>query len=92
MLQNTPLEIYVHIGCASSLYLFEDLCAYGADIPKQDACYCEFYWAVNFVVRDTVTSPYFIVVRNTVAIQQGVLMALVDLFESSSSPPDRNVK
>ena len=63
-----------------------------ADIPKQDACYCEFYWAVNFVVRDTVTFPYLIVVRNTVAIQQGVLMALVDLFESSSSPPDRNVK
>ena len=25
MLQNTPHEVYVHIGCASSLYLFEDL-------------------------------------------------------------------
>ena len=25
---------------------------YGADTPKQDACYCEFYRAVNFVVRD----------------------------------------
>ena len=20
---------------------------YGADAPKQDACYCEFYWAFN---------------------------------------------
>ena len=26
MLQNTPHEVYVHIGCESSLYLFEDLC------------------------------------------------------------------
>ena len=40
---------------------------YGADTPKQDACYSEFYWAVNFVVHDTVTIPYLTVVRNTVA-------------------------
>ena len=31
---------------------------YGADTPKQDAFYCEFYWAVNFAVRNTVTIPY----------------------------------
>ena len=37
----------------------------GADTPKQDACYCEFYWAVNFVVHDTVTIPYLTAVRNT---------------------------
>ena len=40
---------------------------YVADIPKQDACCCEFYWAVNFVVHDTVTMPYLTTVRNTVA-------------------------
>ena len=40
---------------------------YGADTTKQDACYCEFYWAVNFVVHDTLTIPYLTVVRNTVA-------------------------
>ena len=45
---------------------------YGADdTPKQDACYCEFYRAVNFVVRDTVTIPCLTVVRNTVAIRLG---------------------
>ena len=38
---------------------------------KQDACYCEFYRAVNFVVRDTVTIPCLTVVRNTVAIRLG---------------------
>ena len=70
MLQNTPHEVYVYIiGCAPKLYLCEDLFAlYGADTPKQDACYCEFYWAVNFVVHDTVTNPYLTaVVRRTVA-------------------------
>ena len=44
---------------------------YGADTPKQDAYYCEFYWAVSLVVRDTGTIPNFTVDRNTVAIQLG---------------------
>ena len=45
---------------------------YGADDAlKQDACYCEFYRAVNFVVRDKVTIPCLTVVRNTVAIRLG---------------------
>ena len=34
-------------------------------LQNKDACYCEFYRAVNFVVRDTAT------IRNTVAIRLG---------------------
>ena len=34
-------------------------------LQNKDACYCEFYRAVNFVVRDTATT------RNTVAIRLG---------------------
>ena len=34
-------EVYVHIGDASSLYLFEGLLC-GAYTPKQDAFDCEF--------------------------------------------------
>ena len=34
-------------------------------LQNKDACYCEFYRAVNFVVRDTATN------RNTVAIRLG---------------------
>ena len=65
---------------------------YGADdTPKQDACYCEFYRAVNFVVRDTVTVPCLTVVRNTVAIRLGTqdacsrlqLLALSTFFRCS---------
>ena len=64
MLQNTPHEVYVYTGCApNKLYCF--VC--GADTPKQDACYCEFYKAVNFVVHDTVTISYLTAVRKTVA-------------------------
>ena len=53
---------------------------WSADTPKQDACYCEFYWAVQyFVVRDTATIPYyFTVVRNTVAIKlDEILLSIV---------------
>ena len=69
MLQNTPHEVYVYIGCAPKLYLCEDLCFIWCRYSKkkQDACYCEFYRAVNFVVHDTVTIPYLTAVRNTVA-------------------------
>ena len=57
MLQDTSHEVYVYIGCAPKLYLdVRTFALYGADTPKQDAaCYCEFYWTVNFVVHDTVT-------------------------------------
>ena len=41
-------------------------------LQNKIAYYCEFYWAVNFVVRDTVTIPHFIVVRSTVAIQLAI--------------------
>ena len=34
-------------------------------LQNKDACYCEFYRAVNFVVRDTAT------ISNTVAIRLG---------------------
>ena len=40
-------EVYVHIGYASSLYLLEDLCVVPILQNKMNACYCEFYWAVN---------------------------------------------
>ena len=51
MLQNTPHEVSVHIGCASKLYLYARTFAlYGAGTPKQDAGYCEFYWVVNFAL------------------------------------------
>ena len=45
---------------------------YGAATPKRDACYCEFYWTVNFAFHGTVTIPYLTVVRNTVANQLGL--------------------
>ena len=45
---------------------------YGADTPKQYACYCEFYWAVNFVVYDTVSILFSTAVRNTVANKLGI--------------------
>ena len=67
MLQYTSHEVYVYIGCVPKLYLdVRTFALYGADTPKQDACYCEFYWAVNFVVHDTVTILYLTTVRNTV--------------------------
>ena len=80
MLQNIPPKY-----SARSLRPYR-LCAvihiirgplYGADdTPKQDdACYCEFYRAVNFVLRDTVTIPSLTVVRNTVAIRLGTQKA-----------------
>ena len=54
--QNIPHEVYVHIGCATLLYLFEYLCMVPTILQnKEDACYCEFYRAVNFGVRDTAT-------------------------------------
>ena len=65
MLQNTPHEVYVYISCAPKLYLAyaRTFALYGVDdAPKQDACYCEFYRAVDFVVHDTVTIPYLTVV------------------------------
>ena len=37
-------------------------------LQYEDACYCEFYRAVNFEVRETVTIPCLTLVRNTVAI------------------------
>ena len=38
-------------------------------LQYEDACYCEFYRAVNFEVRETVTIPCLTLVRNTVAIR-----------------------
>ena len=67
MLQNTPHEVYVYIGCAPKFTYARTFGLYGADTPKQDACYCEFYWAVIFVVHDTETIPYLTAVRNTAA-------------------------
>ena len=40
-------------------------------LQNEDAYYCEFYRAVNFVVRDTATIPCLTGVRNTVAIRLG---------------------
>ena len=65
---NTPHEGYVYGGCTSWPCVFESLLSY-ANTPKQDAYYGEFSWAIKLVVCDTVTKPYFPVVRRTVAIQ-----------------------
>ena len=70
MLQNTPHEVYTSISAVrlrSYCTYARTFALYGADAPKQDACYCEFYWAVNFVVHDTMTIPSLSVVRSTVA-------------------------
>ena len=37
------------------IYLLEDLCMVPTILQNKDTCYCEFYRAVNFVVRDTAT-------------------------------------
>ena len=65
---DTPHEGYAHVGHTSLSYVFEGFLCY-ADTPKQDAYYREFYWAINFIVCDTVTKPYYTEVRLTVAIQ-----------------------
>ena len=82
MLQNTPHEVYVHIGCASKLYLCEGLCFVWCRScktrcvfkEKSETCYCLrvlLGGKLCFVDHNTVTIPYLTVVRNTVANQLG---------------------